>query len=145
MASEKAEVERPGASTNSDSDLEGIAPGDVNEKRLLRKLDLRLLPAVSILYLLSFLDRSNVANARLEGLLNDLKQSNGKPMTGNQYLTGLTLYFIGYVLFELPCNIVLKRTTPKFWLPTLTIAWGIVATLMGFTQNMAGFFAVRFL
>ncbi|KAL1603886.1 hypothetical protein SLS60_005478 [Paraconiothyrium brasiliense] len=144
MASEKAEVERPGASTNSDSDLEGIAPGDVNERRLLRKLDLRLLPAVSILYLLSFLDRSNVANARIEGLLNDLKQSNGKAMTGNQYLTGLTLYFLGYVLFELPCNIVLKRTTPKFWLPTLTIAWGIVATLMGVTQNMAGFFAVRF-
>jgi hypothetical protein len=78
-------------------------------------------------------------------LLTDLKQSNGQPMTGNQYLTGLTLYFIGYVLFELPCNIILKRTTPKFWLPTLTIAWGVVATLMGITQNMAGFFAVRFL
>jgi hypothetical protein len=59
MASEKVEIERPGASTNSDSDLEGIAHGDVNEKSLLRKLDLRLLPAVSILYLLSFLDRSN--------------------------------------------------------------------------------------
>ena len=59
MASEKVEVERPGASTNSDSDLEGIAHGHVNEKKLLRKLDLRLLPAVSILYLLSFLDRSN--------------------------------------------------------------------------------------
>lgn len=66
-------------------------------------------------------------------------------MTGNQYLTGLTLYFLGYVLFELPCNIVLKRTTPRFWLPTLTIAWGIVATLMGVTQNLAGFFVVRFL
>lgn len=86
-----------------------------------------------------------VANARIEGMLNDLKQSNGKPMTGNQYLTGLTLYFIGYVLFELPCNIVLKRTTPKFWLPTLTIVWGIVATLLGVTQNMSGFFAARFL
>jgi hypothetical protein len=82
---------------------------------------------------------SLVANARLEGLLVDLH------MTGNQYLTGLTLYFLGYVLFELPCNIILKRTTPKFWLPTLTIAWGIVATLMGVTQNMAGFFAVRFM
>jgi len=80
-----------------------------------------------------------VANARIEGLTADLG------MTGNQYLTGLTLYFVGYVLFELPCNIVLKRTTPRFWLPTLTIAWGIVATLMGVTQNLAGFFVVRFL
>ncbi|KAL2880401.1 hypothetical protein SGCOL_004118 [Colletotrichum sp. CLE4] len=65
-------------------------------------------------------------------------------MSGNQYLTGLTLYFIGYVLFEIPCNIVLKRTTPRFWLPTLTIAWGIVATLMGIVTNMAGFFVARF-
>jgi hypothetical protein len=66
-------------------------------------------------------------------------------MSGNQYLTGLTLYFIGYVLFEIPCNIVLKRTTPKFWLPTLTLVWGVVATLMGVTKNLPGFFAVRFL
>lgn len=60
MAAEKAELERPGASTNSDStDLEIVAQSGVDEKKLLRKLDLRLLPAVSILYLLSFLDRSN--------------------------------------------------------------------------------------
>ncbi|MCJ1381622.1 hypothetical protein MMC17_004733 [Xylographa soralifera] len=114
-------------------------PTGIQEKALLRKLDLRLLPAVTLLYLLSFLDRSNVANARLDGLTTDLN------MTGNQYLTGLTLYFIGYVLFEIPCNIVLKKTSPQRWLPTLTLAWGVVATLMGVTQNMAGFFVVRFL
>lgn len=87
-------ADTPGASTPSDSDIE-VVPGTINEKRLLRNLDLRLLPAVSILYLLSFLDRSNVANARIEGLITDLH------MTGNEYLTGLTLYFVGYVLFEL--------------------------------------------
>ncbi|MCJ1295527.1 hypothetical protein MMC34_007090 [Xylographa carneopallida] len=113
-------------------------PTGIKEKALLRKLDLKLLPAVTLLYLLSFLDRSNVANARLDGLTTDLN------MTGNQYLTGLTLYFIGYVLFEIPCNIVLKKTSPRRWLPTLTLAWGVVATLMGVTQNMAGFFVVRF-
>ncbi|KAF2730160.1 MFS nicotinic acid transporter-like protein Tna1 [Polyplosphaeria fusca] len=139
MASEKKITELPGASTDSsDTEIETRVPGGLSEKKLLRKLDLRLLPAVSILYLLSFLDRSNVANARIEGLTTDLG------MTGNQYLTGLTLYFIGYVLFEIPCNVVLKRTTPKFWLPTLTLVWGIVATLMGVTQNLSGFFAVRF-
>jgi len=63
---------------------------------------------------------------------------------GNQYLTTLTIYFIGYVLFEVPANIVLKLTTPRFWLPTLTLAWGIVSTLMGVTQNFSGFLAVRF-
>ncbi|RDX50201.1 MFS general substrate transporter [Polyporus arcularius HHB13444] len=133
--------EKKGASTDqrspsrSESDLE---LDGVNERALLRKLDLRLLPAVSLLYLLSFLDRSNVANARLDGLTTDLH------MTGNQYLTSLTLYFIGYVLFEIPCNVILKRTTPRLWLPTLTLLWGVVATLMGVTQNLSGFFAVRF-
>ncbi|KAK7430998.1 hypothetical protein QQZ08_002528 [Neonectria magnoliae] len=111
---------------------------DINEASLLRKLDAKLLPAVGILYLLSFLDRSNVGNARIEGMVDDIG------MTGNQYLTGLTLYFIGYVLFEIPCNIILKRTTPRLWLPTLTIAWGIVATLMGIVQNLTGFFIARF-
>ena len=78
----------------SGSEVGEVEGGTVNEKALLRKIDWRLLPAVGILYLLSFLDRSNVGNARIEGLADDLH------MTGNQYLTGLTLYFIGYVLFE---------------------------------------------
>ncbi|KAI9702655.1 MAG: hypothetical protein M1820_006161 [Bogoriella megaspora] len=134
---EKSSVVHPsGKSENDGSDLE--EDSSIKEGALLRKLDFKLLPALGVLYLLSFLDRSNVANARLDGLTTDLK------MTGNQYLTSLTLYFIGYVLFEIPCNIVLKRTTPKIWLPTLTLAWGVVATLMGITQNLSGFFAVRF-
>ncbi|UNI16520.1 hypothetical protein JDV02_002948 [Purpureocillium takamizusanense] len=111
---------------------------EVNEKTLLRKLDAKLLPAVGILYLLSFLDRSNVGNARIEGMVDDLH------ITGNEYLTGLTVYFIGYVLFEIPCNIILKRTSPRLWLPTLTIAWGVVATLLGIVQNLTGFLVGRF-
>ena len=63
---------------------------------------------------------------------------------GNQYLTTLTIYFIGYVLFEVPSNIILKLTTPRFWLPTLTLVWGIVCTLMGLTQSFTGFLVVRF-
>ncbi|EAA31532.1 MFS general substrate transporter [Neurospora crassa] len=125
-------------SSSKASETVDFETNSVNENSLLRKLDVRLLPAVGILYLLSFLDRSNVGNARIEGLASDLG------MTGNQYLTGLTLYFIGYAIFEIPCNIVLKRTTPRFWLPTLTILWGIVATLMGIVQNLTGFFIARF-
>src|ERR1700710_214828 len=47
------------------------------------------------------------------------------------------------VLFEIPCNIVLKRTTPKIWLPTLMLVWGIVATLMGVSQSFAGIVVAR--
>ncbi|KAL8715207.1 MAG: hypothetical protein Q9220_001165 [cf. Caloplaca sp. 1 TL-2023] len=108
---------------SSHSDNESNSAYAVKDRALLRKLDLRLLPALTLLYLLSFLDRSNA---------------------GNEYLTGLTLYFIGYVLFEIPCNIVLKLTSPRLWLPTLTLAWGVVATLLGVVQNKGGFYAARF-
>ncbi|KAH8799712.1 MFS nicotinic acid transporter-like protein [Xylogone sp. PMI_703] len=120
-------------------DDSGLEDGEkVNEKRLIRKLDLKLLPPLTLLYLLSFLDRSNIGNAKLEGLATDLH------ITGNQYLLTLTLYFVGYVLFEIPCNIILKRTTPKLWLPTLMLVWGIVATLMGVSQSFAGLVVARF-
>jgi hypothetical protein len=58
MASDSEKHAPPNASYSSDSDIE-VPNGPINEKKLLRKLDIRLLPAVSILYLLSFLDRSN--------------------------------------------------------------------------------------
>ncbi|EPS94394.1 hypothetical protein FOMPIDRAFT_1033374 [Fomitopsis schrenkii] len=110
----------------------------VLERKLVRKLDARLLPILTILYLLSFLDRSNIGNAKLDGLTTDLK------MTQAGYLNALTLYFLGYVLFEIPSNIVLKRLTPRMWLPTLMVMWGIISTLMGLVHNYAGLLAVRF-
>ncbi|CEL62758.1 putative transporter C1002,16c OS=Schizosaccharomyces pombe (strain 972 / ATCC 24843) GN=SPAC1002.16c PE=3 SV=1 [Rhizoctonia solani AG-1 IB] len=57
---------------------------------------------------------------------------------------GAALYFVGYVIWEVPANIVLKRFNPKVWLPTLTLAWGIVSICQGFVKNQAGLFAVRF-
>ena len=131
-------------SPDSASDQDAAAYG-LSEKALLRKLDRHLLPGVCVLYLLSFLDRSNVANARLDGLATDLH------MTGNQYLTGLTVFFIGYIIFEVIWNIILKRMGPKLWLPSITLAWGIVATLQGVVvyngggSGVAGFFVVRFM
>ncbi|KAI0532267.1 major facilitator superfamily domain-containing protein [Xylaria digitata] len=135
---EKDKDQTGNVSQSPEASVSETAGPVVNEKALLRKIDVHLLPAVALLYLLSFLDRSNVGNARIEGLLEDLG------MPGDHYLTGLSLYFVGYVLFEIPCNIILKRTSPRAWLPTLTIAWGVVATLMGIVQNEAGFLAARF-
>ncbi|KAI9047020.1 hypothetical protein LZ554_009094 [Drepanopeziza brunnea f. sp. 'monogermtubi'] len=133
------EIPQRNSGAHSLSSGESFAnPTGISEKALVRKLDLKLLPPLTLLYLLSFLDRSNIGNARIEGLTTDLN------ITGNQYLFTLTIYFIGYVLFEIPCNIILKRTTPRFWLPTLMLAWGIVANLLGVTQNLAGFLAARF-
>lgn len=63
------------AGTGSASDSEDTGAVTISEGALLRKIDFHLLPAVGILYLLSFLDRSNVANARIEGLASDLGMS----------------------------------------------------------------------
>lgn len=94
---EKASEQSPSDHSRSPvgSDLEDAS--GVDDRALMRRIDIRLLPGVTLLYLMSFLDRSNVANARIEGLAEDTN------MSGNQYLTGLTLFFIGYVLFEIPC------------------------------------------
>lgn len=134
-----------GAASDRSSEQENAASSyGINEKKLVRKLDLHLLPGVCLLYLLSFLDRSNVANAKLEGLTTDLH------ITGNQYLTGLTLFFVGYILLEVLWNVILKRIGPKLWLPTITFCWGVVATLQGVVQynggqsGVAGFLIVRF-
>jgi MFS family permease len=136
--SEQVGIEKNAGANFGSTDVGIENPTGIRERAFLRKLDWKLLPPVTLLYLLSFLDRSNVANAKLDGLTTDLN------MTGNQYLTGLTLFFLGYILFEVPQNIALKRTSPRTWLPTITLVWGIVATLMGLSQSMAGFFVARF-
>ena len=141
VADEKGNVTPDSASDDPET---VAATYGVSEKHLVRKLDRHLLPGVCVLYLLSFLDRSNVANARLEGLTTDLG------ITPNEYLTGLTLFFVGYILLEVVWNVLLKRIGPRIWLPLLTFVWGIVATLQGVIVNnggnsgLAGFFVVRF-
>ncbi|OQO11097.1 hypothetical protein B0A48_05352 [Cryoendolithus antarcticus] len=142
MADFDTTEKREPSSSSASSDLE--ASHGITEKHLLRKLDRHLLPGVCILYLLSFLDRSNVANAKLDGLTTSLG------ISGNEYLTGLTLFFVGYIIFEVIWNVILKRIGPRIWLPLLTFIWGVVATLQGVIVNnggktgLAGFLVVRF-
>ncbi|KAG9088106.1 hypothetical protein FS749_002413 [Ceratobasidium sp. UAMH 11750] len=111
---------------------------EVEDRALLRKIDWHLLPILTSLYLLSFLDRANIGNAKLDGLTTDIH------VVGANYNTSLALYFVGYVLWEVPANIVLKKFNPKVWLPALTFAWGIVSICQGFVKNQAGLFAIRF-
>lgn len=111
----------------------------VEDHRLLRKVDRRLLPIFTLLYLLSFLDRSNIGNAKIDGMTTDLGVSPAS------YNTALAIYFVGYVIFEVPANIILKRCNPQVWLPSLTLAWGIVSIGQGLVKNQAGLFGIRFL
>ncbi|KAF2672682.1 major facilitator superfamily transporter [Microthyrium microscopicum] len=109
----------------------------LDEKKILRKMDLRLIPMLAALYLLSFLDRGNIGNAKIEGLTDDLK------LTPNQYNMCLTVFFFTYAAFELPSNILLKRLRPSRWLPFIMVVWGTVMTLMGIVQNYRGLLAAR--
>jgi hypothetical protein len=81
------------------------------------KLDLALIPWLSLLYLCSFLDRTNIGNAKLDGLQEDLRMSNG------QYNAALTIFFVSYSVFEPITNVILRWTRPSISIPTIMVLW----------------------
>uniref|UniRef100_A0A0B7KJV9 Major facilitator superfamily (MFS) profile domain-containing protein n=1 Tax=Bionectria ochroleuca TaxID=29856 RepID=A0A0B7KJV9_BIOOC len=109
------------------------------ERQLIRKLDRHIIPTVMFAYLLCFLDRTNIGNARLFGLEADLH------MSGDMYQVAVAVLFIPYILVEIPSNLVIKRFRPSRWLAFITVSWGIVSTLTGIVQNYAGLIACRLL
>lgn len=119
------------------TDVPSLDP--TTEARLLRKLDRHIIPLVMALYLLSFLDRVNIGNARLYGLEADLS------LTADQYQTAVSLLFVTYTLSELPSNLVLKKFHPSRWISFITTSWGVVATLTGVVQSYGGLVACRLL
>ncbi|KAI0846718.1 MFS general substrate transporter [Daldinia vernicosa] len=106
-------------------------------RKILWKLDTRILPILAVLFLCSFLDRTNVGNAKLYNLEIDLG------ITDHQYDQGLAVFYATYILSEIPSNLILKKLTPQIWLPCLTFFWGVSAMCLGFVQNFAGFVGVR--
>ncbi|KAK2464336.1 hypothetical protein APHAL10511_003793 [Amanita phalloides] len=97
---------------------------EAERQRVIRKIDIHLLPFISILYLLCFLDRTNVGNAKIAGLVKDAH------LTGLKYNIIAAVFFIPYALAEIPSNILLKIVRPSRWIPSIMIAWGTVMTLM---------------
>lgn len=110
----------------------------VDERKLVRKIDFRLVPVLCILYLLAFLDRVNISNASLYGLKTDLK------LTGDEYNTALVVFFVPYILFEIPSNTLMKRFKPHVWLSGCMFFFGLTTCLQGLTQNYSGLIATRF-
>ena len=88
------------------------------ERRLSLKIDLHVVPILFILFMLAFLDRINIGNARLQGLEADLD------MSGHDYNIALFIFFIPYILCEVPSNILLKKIAPSTWLSGIIVAWG---------------------
>lgn len=115
----------------------GIDTSNVDRQKTLRKMDIRLIPMLAVLYLLSFLDRGNIGNAKIQGMQEDLK------LTGHQYSLCATVFFFTYCAFEIPSNLLLKRFRPSIWLPSIMVAWGSVMTLMGLVHNYHGLLIAR--
>ncbi|KAF8868773.1 MFS general substrate transporter [Mucidula mucida] len=107
------------------------------ERRAVRKLDCAILPIMTMFYLLSFLDRANIGNARIAGLQADLG------LTDHQYQICVTVLFVPYIFAELPANLLLRRIGPKFLMPALLTAWGIMVTLQGLVTSYAGLVVCR--
>ncbi|KXT14004.1 hypothetical protein AC579_8863 [Pseudocercospora musae] len=110
----------------------------VREKALVRKLDLRVVPILWFLFMLAFLDRTNIGNARIQGMTADLN------MKGNDYNIALFIFFIPYILFEVPSNILIKRMAPSTWIALIMTLWGIATIGQGLVRNNAGLQAMRF-
>ncbi|OAQ59459.1 high-affinity nicotinic acid transporter [Pochonia chlamydosporia 170] len=107
-------------------------------KRLLRKLDWTLLPFLSLLYLLSFLDRANIGNAKLAGLESDLQ------MTGKyDYNIVVSIFYPLYVAVEIPSNLAMKRFRPSVWIPSIMVVWGGISIVMGVVKTFPGLLAAR--
>ncbi|KAF1917602.1 major facilitator superfamily domain-containing protein [Ampelomyces quisqualis] len=133
----------PGTPPSRTEDVEKIgssaAVDKETEKRLLKKLDVRIIPMVCWIYLMNFMDRVNIGNAKLYGLERDLG------MSGNQYQLAVSLLFVTYVIFETPSNMIIKRMQPARYLAGLVFCWGLVATFSAFVNNFAALVACRLL
>lgn len=100
------------------------------EAKILRKIDWKLIPILGLLYSVAGLDRVNLSNARVAGMNKDLRFD-----IGDRYSIALLVFFITYVLFELPTTLLLRPLRPKYLLNGLAVSWGAVMLGMGFMDD----------
>ncbi len=108
------------------------------EARVIRKLNGRILPFVMLLYFVSFLDRVNVGFAALS-----MNQALG--LTPAMFGFGGGIFFLGYVLLEVPSNLILHRVGARLWIARVMISWGLVSAASAFAVGPKSFYLLRFL
>jgi MFS family permease len=102
------------------------------------KITRHLMPILGLMYLIAYIDRQNIGYAKLQ-MVGDLG------LTQSSYGLGASLFFIGYLIFELPSNLLLERVGARLWFARIMVSWGLVTLALAFTQNAAMFYTLRFL
>ena len=106
--------------------------------RAISKSRLRLLPFLILMYILAFIDRSNVGFAKAA-----LAADTG--LGDAAFAFGASIFFIGYAFFEVPSNYMLHRLGAKVWLCRIMVTWGLVSAAMMFAHNAETFYVLRFM
>lgn len=108
------------------------------EKSMKFKLDARCSLFV-LIYIMNYLDRNNIAAARLRGLQEDLN------LTNPQYATCLSILYVGYILMQVPSNMIINRISkPSWYIAAAMLLWGLISTLSGVVHDFGGMVATRF-
>jgi ACS family tartrate transporter-like MFS transporter len=110
----------------------------VLEHSTVRRITIRLIPFLAVLFLFNFIDRTNVAFAALR-----MRVDVG--ISPSAYGLGAGIFFIGYCLCEIPSNVALYRFGARRWIARILVSWGFVASLTAFVQSSAQFIGLRFL
>jgi MFS transporter, ACS family, tartrate transporter len=110
----------------------------IQEARVLRKVALRLLPFLFLLYVVNIVDRMNVGFAKLR-MMDDLG------LDEKVYGLGAGMFYVGYMIFEVPSNLILHRVGARRWISRIMVSWGIVSASMMFVAGEKSFYALRIL
>ncbi|WP_179404539.1 MFS transporter [Burkholderia guangdongensis] len=114
-----------------------VDAASAEEQHVMSKIARRLLPILVVMFLISFIDRQNVGFAKLQ-----MVRSLG--MSEAAFGLASSLFFIGYLLFEVPSTLALHRFGARVWLARIMLTWGAITVLMGFTTSMSAFCGLRF-
>lgn len=107
-------------------------------RETMRRVTVRLLPFLFLLYVVNWMDRENVGFAALQ-LNRDLR------LSGTAYGLGAGIFFVGYTLFDVPSNLILARVGARRWIARIMITWGIIASCLMFVRTPLEFYSLRFL
>ncbi|KAF2086909.1 MFS general substrate transporter [Saccharata proteae CBS 121410] len=108
------------------------------DERITRKFDTHVVPWLFGLWLLAFIDRSNIGNARIDGLEDDLH------LDSDKFNIALAIFYVPYICYDIPSNLVLKRLQAGYYLPCLVAIWGLISMCIGFVKSYEGLLVARF-